>query len=195
MRKISDVKLVPYLRRLTKIYSTMDRAYGSAADHYGFKCRGCDDNCCRTRFYHYTYIEYLYILKGYNSLAADMRAEVAKRALRVVAEFKAADNKQIALRQMCPLNFDGRCMLYYHRPMICRLHGIPHEFQTPHSRVIYAPGCDAFSREHGDQDYFKFDRTPFYVGMAQLEKQLQQALDISDKPRVTVAEMIVSFLQ
>ncbi|MGD2270190.1 MAG: hypothetical protein PVI06_07310 [Desulfobacterales bacterium] len=195
MRQISDNRLDPYLERLTKIYSAMDRAYRSAANRYGFECRGCEDNCCRTRFYHYTYIEYLYILKGYDFIGADMRAKVGKRALKVVAEFKAADNKQIALRQMCPLNFGGRCILYHHRPMICRLHGIPHEFQTPHHRVIYAPGCDAFNRDHGNKDYYKFDRTPFYVGMAQLEKELKQALDINDKPRVTVAEMVVSYLQ
>jgi Fe-S-cluster containining protein len=186
-------KLVPYLDALIDIYAAMDRAYNLAALHYGFKCTGCDDNCCYTRFYHYTYIEYGYILKGYRLLDGHKSAEVRKRALKVIGDSKATDKKELAERYMCPLNFDGRCILYAYRPMICRLHGIPHEFQTSNHNVIYAPGCDSFTGQHGDTKYFSFDRTPFYTQMTRLESELKQAMGIDNKLKMTIAEMIASF--
>lgn len=186
-------KLVPYLDKLIVIYAEMDRAYDLTVEHYGFKCIGCGHNCCRSRFYHHTHLEYLFILKGYRSLDNVKRAEIKKRALEVVAEYSAAYKKDGALRQMCPLNFDGLCILYPYRPLICRLHGIPHEFRTPDNRIIHGPGCDAFSRHHGVREYLKFDRTPFYANMARLESELKKALGSVNKLKMTVAEMIVSF--
>ena len=185
--------LSPYLDTLINIYAAMDRAYNLAAAHYGFKCTGCEDNCCYTRFYHYTYLEYGYLLKGYRSLDGHKRDEVRKRALKVIGDSKATGKKEMAERYMCPLNFEGRCILYFYRPMICRLHGIPHEFQTSNHKVIYAPGCDVFTGQHGDTEYFNFDRTPFYMQMARLESELKQAMGVDNKLKMTIAEMIASF--
>ena len=186
--------LVPYLDALFNIYEAMDRAYNLAAAHYGFKCAGCDDNCCYTRFYHYTYIEYGYLLKGYRLLDEHKSVEVRKKALKVIGDSQAANKKESAGRHMCPLNFDGRCILYSHRPMICRLHGIPHQFQTPGHKGIYAPGCETFTGQHGDAEYFNFDRTPFYTQMARLEGELKQAMGVGDKLKMTIADMITTFL-
>jgi hypothetical protein len=111
----------------------------------------------------------------------------------VIGDSKATDKKEMAGRHMCPLNFDGRCILYSYRPMICRLHGIPHEFQTSNHKVIHAPGCDAFTGQHGDAEYFNFDRTPFYTQMARLESELKQAMGNGNKLKMTIAEMIASF--
>ncbi len=186
-------KLAPSLDALFTIYEAMDRAYGLAAEHYGFKCAGCDDNCCYTRFYHYTYIEYVYLLKGYRLLDGPKSAAVRKNALKIIEKNTATDKKKMVGRLICPLNFDGQCILYAYRPMICRLHGIPHEFQTPNQTVIHAPGCDAFTQQHGDTGYFKFDRTPFYTKMARLESDLKQAMGVGNKLKMTIAEMIASF--
>jgi hypothetical protein len=193
LAQTANDKLVPYLDKLIVIYAEMDRAYDLAAEHYGFKCIGCDDNCCLTRFYHHTCLEYLFILKGYRSLDNGKRAEIKNRAMEVIAEYSAVYKKEGVLRQMCPLNFDGACILYPYRPLICRLHGIPHEFRTPDNRIIHAPGCDAFSRQHGVKEYFKFDRTPFYARMARLESELKQTLSGVNKLKMTVAAMIESF--
>jgi len=185
--------LVPYLDALVEIYAAMDRRYNLAAAHYGFKCTGCDDNCCYTHFYHYTYLEYGFILKGYRSLDGHKCAEISKRALKVIGDSKAADKKELAGRYMCPLSFDGRCILYAYRPMICRLHGIPHEIQTINHKVIHAPGCETFTGQQGDAKYYNFDRTPFYTQMARLESELKQALGVGNKLKMTIAEMIASF--
>ncbi len=42
---------------------------------------------------------------------------------------------------MCPLNEAGWCDLYQHRPMICRLHGVPSSLRFPSGQVKKFPGC------------------------------------------------------
>lgn len=180
----------PFLKRLRTIFAAMEHKYKEAADYYGFNCKGCEDNCCFTHFYHHTLLEYLYILEGYNTLEHGKQIEIKKRALEVCAKIVEADKKGLTLRLMCPLNFDGLCLLYAYRPMICRLHGIPHEFQRPGQGVIYSPGCEAFSKQCKGKGYFRFDRTPFYIEMAGLEKELKEAAGITQKFKMTVAQML-----
>ena len=181
-----------FLERLKEIFTAMDQAYQAAADLYHFSCGGCDDSCCRTRFYHHTYLEYFYLLKGYRTLEREKMNEIQNRARRVCDELETADEKGEKVRRMCPINFDGLCSLYEYRPMICRLHGIPHELHKPDRDVVFGTGCDVFSRHCGQEQYHVFDRTPFYYEMAELENKLKQATGITAKIKMTVAEMIVS---
>jgi len=171
----------------------MDRKYQAAADGYGFNCTGCEDNCCFTRFYHYTLLEYLYILEGLNNLDGEKRAEIKRRALDVCRKTDRADAEGVSVRLMCPLCVDSVCLLYAYRPMICRLHGIPHELQRPGEGLLQASGCDAFTRQFRGKQHFKFDRTPFYLEMAGLEKELRQALGMPIKIKMTVAQMIKTY--
>ncbi len=177
--------------RLKQIYAAMDHAYHRTADSYGFTCDGCQDNCCRTRFYHHTIIEHVYITEGFHTLTTEKQNEVRVRALAVVDETVRAENSGAAVRLMCPLNFDALCILYPYRPMICRLHGIPHELHKPGQNPVYGPGCETFDCRCGDKGYFKFDRTPFYRDMAALEQEARKTLGLAEKIRMTVAEMIV----
>jgi len=181
-----------FIDRLKQIYAAMDQAYNRAAGHYEFVCDGCRDSCCRSRFYHHTIIEYDYLIEGLKTLNSEKREEVTSRALRVVDETARADKSATAVRLMCPLNFDELCTLYPYRPMICRLHGIPHELQKPGQNPVNGPGCGAFDRRRSRQDYFKFDRTPFYRDMAMLEQEVRQAMGTNEKIRMTVAEMILT---
>jgi hypothetical protein len=182
-----------FVDRLKQIYAAMDIAYNRAADHYGFFCDGCRDNCCRTRFYHHTIIEYAYLIEGFMTLDVAKQNEVKSRAVAVVDETVRADGNGAALQLMCPLNFDELCVLYPYRPMICRLHGIPHEHKKPGQNPVYGPGCETFDRRCGGKGYFKFDRTPFYRDMAMLEKEARKTPGFAGKIRMTVAEMIVSY--
>ncbi|UCF95615.1 MAG: hypothetical protein JSW39_12080 [Desulfobacterales bacterium] len=179
-----------YLDRLRRLYAEMDRTYRQAADHYGFTCTGCRDNCCRTRFYHHTYLEYLYILEGWTKLPAARRSEVKSTAAAVCRKCDEADQKGRPVRRMCPLNSDGLCVLYAFRPMICRLHGIPHELRKPGRDVQYGPGCGTFTAQFAGGEYYPFDRTSFYFGMAKLEAELQQNLGLGGKIKLTIAEMV-----
>jgi hypothetical protein len=76
--------------------------------------------------------------------------------------------------------------------MICRLHGIPHELRKPGQNAIRGPGCGMFAAQCSDQRYRKFDRTPFYFRMAKLESELKQAVGLSGKIKMTIAEIIAS---
>ncbi len=185
----------PLLNRLATLFGGMDRAYAAVADQYGFRCNGCVDNCCLTRFHHHTFLEYLYLVEGVRVLEPDLRRTVQKQALTVYNEMAEADRRGEALRIMCPLNRDGRCMAYNHRPMICRLHGIPHELRRPGGKVVKNPGCDAFlnqCRDSGTTVYIRFDRTPYYRQMAMLETEFRRKTGYADKIKLTIAQMLMS---
>jgi Fe-S-cluster containining protein len=179
---------LPFLRRLMNIYDEMDRRYEEAACHYGFVCKGCDDNCCRSRFYHHTLLEYLYLRTGFRVLPKETKQEIKKRAWEVCHQMARGIDGFV---QMCPLNFDERCILYAHRPMICRLHGIPHELRKPGMEVQYHNGCECFHSQYKDGLYFSFDRTPLYLNLAKLERDLKTEMGITDKVRMTVAQMLI----
>jgi len=181
-----------FMDRLKQIYVAMDQAYHTAAGHYDFTCDGCQDNCCRTRFYHHTIIEYTYIIEGLKTLTPQKLNEAKCRAMTVADKTAGVDDYAAPVRLMCPLNYDERCILYPYRPMICRLHGIPHELKKPGQKTIYAPGCETFDQQRGRGGYFEFDRTPFYLELAKLEQEVRQAQAITGKFKMTVAEMIVS---
>lgn len=184
--------LADFFDRLQSVFADMDRGYAEAAEHYGFRCNGCEDNCCRTRFYHHTYLEYLYIHTGLNKLTHQKKQEVQSKATRVCRQLEKADEKAISVRLMCPLNSNGLCTLYIYRPMICRLHGIPHELRKPGQNAIRGPGCGMFAVQCPNKSYREFDRTLFYFEMAKLESELKQAAGLSGKIKMTIAEMIIA---
>ncbi len=183
------------LDRLAALFERMDQAYAAVADQYGFHCSGCKDNCCLTRFYHHTLLEYLYLIDGLRQLDATTWQAVRRQAVTVDAQMARAERRGESSRIMCPLNENGRCLVYPHRPMICRLHGIPHELHRPDGKILKNPGCDAFFdqiRKNGKSDYIPFDRTPFYRDMAMLEKQLRSQTGYHEKIKLTVAQMLAA---
>jgi len=185
-----DEKLAAFFDRLQNIFADMDRIYGIAAQDYGFFCQGCEDNCCLTRFHHHTYLEYLFIRSGFDDLEPPQRNVIRAQAEEVCRQTELADNQGLSVRLMCPLSDDGMCTLYHYRPMICRLHGIPHELQKPGQSIIHGPGCGAFEERCSDKSYFKFDRTQFYFEMARLENEFKQAAGLTGRIKLTIAEMI-----
>ena len=193
IEKLQFNNFLPLLDRLEEIYAHMDEKYNQAAEYYDFTCNGCRDNCCLTRFYHHTLLEYLYIRKGFSKLGTNIRPDVKKKALNVLRLTAEADQNKKTARVMCPLNLDGLCLIYHFRPMICRLHGIPHELNRPGRGIICSPGCDEFTKLYGSKKYCKFDRTPFYIKMAGLEKELKESVGIAHKIKMTIAEMIINW--
>ena len=181
-----------FFDRLAAIYVEMDRAYDAVADQYGFSCTGCVDNCCMTRFHHHTAIEYTYLVRGFMDLPRDRRSECMERASAYNREMKRVLAENGSFSRMCPLNENGFCLLYSRRPMICRLHGIPHEIAPPGRAKTYGAGCGAFEAQCGKGVYHPFDRTPFYTAMADLERRFKDAAGISEKVKMTVAEMLSS---
>jgi Fe-S-cluster containining protein len=142
---INRRRYLPLLSRLEILFDEMDRAYAQVSDRYGFQCNGCSDNCCLTRFYHHTLLEYLYLVEGMRSLEPDRRRSIRKAALAANTRMDEADQRGETLHIMCPLNRDGQCVAYPYRPMICRLHGIPHELHRPGGKIIKIRGAIHFS--------------------------------------------------
>jgi len=193
LSRIQPHATAPFIERLKRIFESMDQKYQEAAEYYGFNCKGCEDSCCLTRFYHHTLLEYLYIYEGFKTLDQKQQNKVKRDAAEVCRQTDLADNNGHSVRLMCPLNWDGLCLIYAYRPMICRLFGIPHELQQPGMEVKNHPGCEAFSEQCMGKRYFTFDRTPFFIEMANLELALKRTVGIRQKIKLTVAQMIKTF--
>jgi hypothetical protein len=188
-----DANLV--LDRLKSVFTDMDRQYSRVALHYNFDCNACTDNCCQTRFYHHTYIEFLLVQQGFKTLSPGLQAELESRALSVIQRTAELDKMGKQVRLLWPLNSADLCVLYPYRPMICRLHGIPHEFRNGSGQRVQGAGCEAFDHRCSAIPYLKFDRTPFYREMAELEKGFRLTLGINAKIRMTIAQIINSIAQ
>jgi Fe-S-cluster containining protein len=182
-----------FLQRLDALYKEMDAAYDEVAQAYGFHCTGCRDNCCRTRFYHHTQLEYLYLHEGFCRMPVAQQKGVRQQAEAVLKNQSEAEVGGDAIRLSCPLHVDEKCILYRYRPMICRLHGLPHMLHRPGGSVLQGPGCDEFHRRFGEKITRRLDRTTLYRKMAQLESDLRRLSGCREKFKMTVARMILSF--
>jgi len=125
-------------------------------------------------------------------LPRDLRIVYMERAAAYSGELEGAERGNKAFRHMCPLNDAGLCVLYDYRPMICRLHGIPHELSPPGQAKTFGAGCDAFEAQCGHIAYRPFDRTPFYTGLAGLERRFREQTGAAGKFKMTVAGMLIS---
>jgi hypothetical protein len=179
--------------RLKALYAEMDRGYHIISNQYGFQCTGCVDNCCYSRFYHHTFAELLYLRESFSDLSQTKQDRIKAAAHRACGDMAQADKTCAPIRILCPLNVNERCILYAHRPMICRLHGIPHQVRNPRQDLIVGPGCDAFTDHCGGIEHIRLDRTPLYMEMSRLEKELRQEIQMADKIKITVARMITLF--
>lgn len=184
----------PIFRELTDLFARMDEAYTRTADRFGFQCRGCRDNCCETRFYHHTLVEVLYLRKGLAALPPQDQAAVMEKAADVLEQTleqtRQGNGHGDARRIMCPLNHDQHCRIYSHRPMICRLHGVPHQLRRPDGQRQTGPGCADFEKRCGNPRTGLLDRTPFYYALSQLEQKLRQQTGMNQKIKLTVAEIL-----
>jgi Fe-S-cluster containining protein len=176
-------------KALKDLYAAMDKNWNKVAAGYDFHCNGCEDNCCKSLFFHHTYIEKAYLIHGFKGLDQDKKEKILIRAKNYVKKNFPQGSEIKTLKIICPLNENGLCILYHFRPMICRLHGLPHELKKPGFDPVKGPGCDAglFDRK----PYIKFDRTPFYQQMAQIEMKFRQDLNKTDKIKQTIAQMLI----
>lgn len=193
-------KLTPKaaFRKMAALYKRMADGYSEAADSMGLTCEGCTDNCCYSFFQHHTYIEWAYLWEGLNQLPQGQRDEFIRRSEEYVQQAQIALQKGEKPHIMCPLNMeDGRCGLYRHRLMICRMHGVPNLMTRPDGRSVTFPGCWRCQEiteelEAEGKQVPMVDRTPLYKGLAQLEMAFV-GRNLRALPKVdhTIAEMIV----
>jgi len=182
---LHDPQLAPFLEKLEQLFVKMDAAYDAAAKQHGFVCNGCDENCCETLFFHHTFLEVFYLAKGVQTLDSAKREEVFERAEKYLSAQSSASAEK-KFRRMCPLNQSGRCQLYAHRPMICRLHGIPYTLSKQEGS-----GCGDFY-QRTVKIVPQLDRTEIYRELALLERELRKHLNDRSKIRLTIAEIIMA---
>ena len=179
--------------RTKGIFEAVQGQYGSVASHYGFGCEGCEDNCCTQRFFHHTYAEYYYLLEGMKKAEPEVVYRIITRSRVVVDAYRKELEMGELLPLMCPVNFEGRCALYEHRPMICRMHGLPHSFRMPDGRVQEGGGCGRFDALHKAD--LRVDRTALYTELAMIERDLRVRLGLRGRFRKTTAEMVLDMLE
>lgn len=191
---MEDSILQPELAaKIADLYSRMEQAYDLVAQQLNFTCQGCPDNCCDSYFLHHTYAEWAYLWQGLLALEPERRAAMESRA----ADYAAACEKALARGErpqlMCPLNEKGRCGLYLHRLMICRMHGVPSSLTFPNGKVQRFPGCFRCQEIVGDRQAVpSVERAALFRELVALEQELLgKKQGQLPKLKKTIAEMIL----
>lgn len=178
---------------LVQLYHDMDKAWNQIAQQYGFQCNGCEDNCCLSLFFHHTHAEASFLEFGLQTLPSKDQKHVLTLSRdycrQTFSETAENHNHPASKKIPCPLLKTDRCSLYNFRPMICRLHGLPHELHKSGFDVIKGPGCDA--GKFDSRTYIPFDRTPFYKQMAVIEMNFRQLTGKTGKIKKTIAQILV----
>jgi Fe-S-cluster containining protein len=180
-----------FMDKLFRIYGEIDSVCRDSADYYGFSCDGCNDNCCRTVFYHYTIVESFGLLEGFDKLPVEIKDESMRRGRDYLKDLDKHRGKEEELEMMCPLNYDGRCRIYEYRPLICRIHGFPGGLDHPVKGKQSFTGCGIFNKTFQQKWTHLIDRTPFYTRIANLEGQIRREMDYMMRFRKTIAEMLI----
>lgn len=195
---MKEVILLPSMvESIGKIYDELGKLYDETASKIRFSCNGCSDNCCDSYFQHHTYLEWAYLHIGFNELTEEKQLVLIQRSKEYQTQCAEAIEKQERPQVMCPLNEDGLCILYKHRLLVCRTHGVPATFTKPDGQSLYFPGCFRCQKMvkkkymHESQAPM-VERTPFLQGLAVLENELLENRR-QDFPRVqkTIADMLV----
>lgn len=180
--------------RIADLYRRMEEAYDGVAQDLSFSCQGCPDNCCDSYFLHHTYLEWAYLWEGMAQLDEGKREELVRRA----ADYVVVSEKALAAGErpqvMCPLNEEGLCILYTHRLMICRMHGVPSAMVRPDGKRFTFPGCFRCQEVVADHqgEIPEVDRTDFYRQLVGLEHELLgPRRHYLPRVKMTIAQMIV----
>lgn len=180
------------LHRLPQLYADMEGRYSAIAAQIDLSCAGCPDNCCTSFFQHHTHVEWAYLWQGLAILPEKRLQEIRAKAKEYVQHTQRMLTEQRVPDMMCPLNENGRCILYTHRMMICRLHGVPNAFMLPNGVNKEFPGCFRAQELVGKtEDRPILDRTDVYRRLAELEMDFIRSMPRKPaRVRLTLAEMI-----
>lgn len=190
--------LKPELAELLRVlYEDMEEAYDAVAGELGHGCAGCPDNCCDSYFLHHTYIEWCYLWLAMDNLEPPMRERLIGRAREYEKQSRELLRDGQRPKLMCPLNEEGRCVLYAHRFMVCRTHGVPAEMTRPDGKKLSFPGCfrcqELVARTSLSAEQIPtMERTRLLQRLAMLEQQLLDGKrHLMPKVKRTIASMLV----
>lgn len=195
---MKEVCLSPDLvERMRRIYEEMEQGYDEVATRLQFSCDGCPDNCCDSWFQHHTFVEWGYLWLGFCQLPEARQAEILERSRFSVIASEQALARNERPQVMCPLNDNGRCVLYAHRLMVCRTHGVPATMQRPDGQRLEFPGCfrcqEMVKQTFVDEAKVpRAERTLLLRELAMLENELMGGKrHLYPRIKLTIAQMLV----
>ncbi len=183
--------------QVREIYADMESSYDKVARELKFSCDGCPDNCCDSYFLHHTYTEWAYLWIGFRGESKDKQKEIMARAVQYIADCEEAEAAGERPQVMCPLNEEGRCILYAHRLMVCRTHGVPASMRRPDGQALNFPGCFRCQKivkkkfVH-DSQAPQVERTPLLQRLVAVERELMgEKIHLYPRVKLTIAQMLV----
>lgn len=188
----------PLAEQIRQLYQEMELAYDHVASQLHFSCEGCPDNCCDSYFLHHTYIEWSYLWQGMSRQSSEKQKEILSRAAAYERDSEKAIIQGERPQIMCPLNESGRCILYRHRLMVCRTHGVPATMTRPDGRSLQFPGCfrcqDIVEKICLDENLTPImERTALLKQLVVLEQNfLEGKKHLVPKAKMTIARMLIS---
>ena len=195
---MQEIILPPELsREISEIYRAMQEGYETIAAEITLSCSDCSDNCCDSWFQHHTYSEWAFLWEGLRMLAQPVLERITERAkeyIRTSSDSLASGKRP---QVMCPLNEDGLCILYHHRMLVCRMHGIPATMTRPDGQSMRFPGCfccqEIVAEKYADENAAPaMDRTPLFRRLVGVESQLMgPQRHLYPRVKKTIADMIV----
>lgn len=185
------------IEKLEEIYQGLQHEYDRVARDLRFSCNGCPDNCCDSYFLHHTYIEWAFLWIGFRRLEGNRQNALLNHSRTWLKDCEKALAIGARPQVMCPLNNNGLCMLYEHRLLVCRTHGVPARMTRPDGQELQFPGCfrcqEIVVEEYQEQQAPYVARTPLLYALAALENQLLGGRrHLYPKVRMTIAEMLVN---
>jgi hypothetical protein len=183
------------VQELEDIYDKLQQEYARVAGVLDFSCSGCPDNCCDSYFLHHTYAEWAHLWRGLRRLDPQRQQALIARAKTYLAqcteEMAAGRRPQV----MCPLNENGLCVVYEHRLLVCRTHGVPATMTRPDGQTLRFPGCFRCQEIVDglvEQPPPYAERTPLLKRLALLENELlDNKRHLQPRVKMTIAEMLV----
>ena len=182
---------------VASIYEAMEADYDVVAKALKFSCDGCPDNCCDSYFQHHTYTEWAYLFQGFREATEEQQQSIMERAKQYLLDCAAAEARDERPQVMCPLNEDGRCILYKHRLMVCRTHGVPASMRRPDGQTLNFPGCfrcqEIVKKKFvHDSQAPHMERTPLLQRLVAVERELVgEKIHILPRVKLTIAQMLI----
>jgi Fe-S-cluster containining protein len=147
------MNLQEHIQRYVELACRADRLFELVQQRHGdlLRCKpGCDD-CCSV-FFQLSLIEAFYVsgmfwqmlgpsLRERALARAEQSGAVFQQAADMLSGMENADKEELSeaaakLKIPCPLLEDNGCALYEHRPITCRLYGVPEKIG---SKVVSCP--------------------------------------------------------
>ncbi len=182
---------------IATIYEEMESDYDVVARALKFSCDGCPDNCCDSYFLHHTYSEWAYLWQGFRAESEEKQRQIIECSEQYILDCQKAEVEGERPQVMCPLNEDGRCILYMHRLMVCRTHGVPASMRRPDGQILNFPGCfrcQEIVKKKFDHDSQAphMERTPLLRRLVGVERELMgEKIHLYPRVKLTIAQMLV----